>query len=48
MVPVDVVRVAPGSGPCITIAVSDVEVRVEVGTDAGYVATLVAHLRSQC
>jgi hypothetical protein len=48
MVPVDVVRVAPASGPDITIVVSGVEVRVAVGADAGYVATLVAHLRAQC
>ena len=48
MVPVDVVHVAPALAACITIAVSGVEVRVEVGAEPGYVATLVAHLRSQC
>lgn len=29
-------------------SVSNVEVRVEVGTDAAYVGTLVAEIRSRC
>lgn len=36
------------AGGQIVIAVSDVHVRVVPGTDAGYVAALVAELRSRC
>jgi hypothetical protein len=32
----------------IVIHVSDLQVRVEVGTDVGYVATVVESLRSRC
>ncbi len=32
----------------LVVAVADVEVRLAVGTDVGYVACLVAELRSRC
>ena len=32
----------------VAIVVGDVEVRIEVGTEVAYVATLVAELRSRC
>jgi len=32
----------------VVVAVADLEVRVAVGTDIGYVACLVAELRSRC
>ena len=37
-----------GLGAEIVVAVSDVSVRVVPGTDAAYVATLVAELRARC
>lgn len=46
LVPVDVIAAVRPS--TIAIAVSDVEVRVEVGTDPSYVGALVAALRSPC
>ena len=47
LLPVSVVLpTAPPSA--VVIAVADVEVRVVVGTDVGYVAGLVAELRSRC
>jgi hypothetical protein len=50
LVPVDVIvpAVTTACGSTIAIAVSDVEVRVEVGTDTAYVGALVAALRSRC
>jgi len=52
LVPVDVVGLSvssPVSRPsALVIAVSNVEVRLEVGTDVGYVGALVAELRSRC
>ena len=32
----------------VVVAVADIEVRVAVGTDVGYVASLVSELRSRC
>jgi hypothetical protein len=49
LVPVDVIGLtAAARSSTIVIAVSEVEVRIEVGADAGYVGTLVAALRSRC
>jgi hypothetical protein len=49
LVPVDVIGLtAVARSSTIVIAVSGVEVRIEVGTDAGYVSTLIAALRSGC
>jgi len=51
LIPVDVVGLAAARGTeptSIEICVSNVSVRVEVGTDATYVAALVAELRSRC
>lgn len=49
LVPIDVVGVATAGEPrVIAISVSNVEVRIEVGTDVSYVGTLVAELRSRC
>lgn len=39
---------AAGVASELVIVVAGVEVRVGVGTDAGYVASLVAELRSRC
>jgi len=41
-----VARASAATG--LVIAVADVEVRLAVGTDVGYVACLVAELRSRC
>jgi len=50
LVPVDVIlpTAAPARPSTIVIAVSDVEVRVETGTDPAYLGMLVAALRSSC
>jgi hypothetical protein len=49
LVPVDVIAPAvTARALTIAIAVSDVEVRVEVGTDPAYVGALVGALRSRC
>jgi transposase-like protein len=50
LVPVDVVGLAARahSRAPVEIAFADVAVRVEPGTDAAYVASLVAELRSRC
>jgi hypothetical protein len=50
LVPVDVIGAAAAiaRSSTVVIAVSDLEVRIEVGTDAAYVGTLVAVLRSRC
>lgn len=48
LVPVDVIGLAASRPTGVTIALSDVEVRVEVGTDVAYVGALVGELRSRC
>lgn len=50
LIPVDVVGLAAraNSRAPVEIAFADVAVRVEAGTDAAYVASLVAELRSRC
>jgi hypothetical protein len=50
LIPVDVVGLTARSeaGKAVEIAFGDVAVRVEPGTDAVYVASLVAELRSRC
>jgi hypothetical protein len=50
LVPVSVVGLAAGSvrSAAVEITFADVCVRVEPGTDATYVAALVAELRSKC
>jgi hypothetical protein len=50
LVPVSVVGLAAGSprDAAVDIMFADVCVRVQPGTDAAYVATLVAELRSRC
>jgi hypothetical protein len=50
LIPVDVVGLAArvNRGAPVEIAFADVAVRVEPGTDAAYVASLVAELRSRC
>jgi hypothetical protein len=50
LVPVSVVGLAAGSprDAAVEITFADVCVRVEPGTDAAYVATLVAEIRSRC
>jgi len=50
LIPVDVVGLAArvNSGALVEITFSGVAVRVEPGTDAAYVASLVAELRSRC
>lgn len=50
LVPVDVVGLAAHTSnrAHVEIAFADVTVRVEVGTDATYVASLVTELRSRC
>jgi hypothetical protein len=49
-VPVDVVGLSArvSSRAHVEIAFADMAVRVEPGTDAAYVASLVAELRAQC
>lgn len=37
-----------GMGPELVVAVAGVEVRVVVGTDTGYVASLITELRARC
>ena len=55
LVPVEVIagpsvpRVTRDGGPTeLVVAVSDIDVRVSVGTDIEYVARLVAELRARC
>jgi hypothetical protein len=50
LVPVDVVGLSArvSSRAHVEIAFADMAVRVEPGTDAAYVASLVAELRAQC
>lgn len=53
LVPVDVVGLSVASSAAsrpsaLVITVSHVEVRLEVGTDVGYVGALVAELRARC
>lgn len=50
LLPVSVVGLSAGStrNAAIEITFADVCMRVEPGTDAAYVATLVAELRSRC
>jgi hypothetical protein len=48
LVPVDVVGLAARARQPVVVAIGDVEVRVEVGTDAAYVGALVRELRSRC
>ena len=38
----------PSPAELVVVAVADLEVRIAVGTDIGYVACLVAELRSRC
>ena len=48
LIPVDIVKTtAPGSN-VVFLAVAGIEVRVEVGTDVGYIAALMGALRSRC
>jgi hypothetical protein len=49
LLPVEVIApVAPRASSSIVVEVADVEVRVAIGADVGYVAALVAELRSRC
>lgn len=49
MLPVEVTTPAPPRGRSeLVVAVAGAEVRFDVGTDIGYVAELVAELRSRC
>jgi hypothetical protein len=49
LLPVEVAMpVAPRAPSAIVVSVAGVEVRVTVGADVGYVAELVAELRSRC
>lgn len=48
LVPVEVIGLAASRPTGVTIALADVEVRVEVGTDVAYVGALVGELRSRC
>ena len=49
LLPVEVTApVAPLAPSTIVVGVADIEVRVAVGADVGYVAALVAELRSRC
>jgi hypothetical protein len=48
LVPVDIIGLAASRPNGVTIALSDLEVRVEVGTDVAYVGALVGELRSRC
>ena len=48
LVPVDVIGLAASRRTGVTIVLSDLEVRVEVGTDVTYVGALVGELRSRC
>jgi hypothetical protein len=48
LLPVDVVEVAPHPPTSLVVAISGVELRVEVGTDVGYVGALVSALCSRC
>jgi hypothetical protein len=49
LLPVEVIApVAPRAPSTIVVGVADVEVRVAIGADVGYVAALVAELRSRC
>ena len=48
ILPVDVVGVAARMPTSVVVAISDIEVRVEVGTDIAYVGALVGALRPRC
>jgi hypothetical protein len=48
LVPVDVVGLSAARPSAVTIALADLELRVEVGTEVTYVAELVGELRSRC
>jgi hypothetical protein len=49
LLPVEVATpVAPLAPSTIVVGVADIEVRVAIGADVGYVAALVAELRSRC
>ncbi len=48
LLPVDVIGLAAARANGVTIALSDMEVRIEVGTDITYVGALVGELRSRC
>jgi transposase-like protein len=48
LVPVDVVGLGARRAGEIVVAIGDVEVRAEIGTDVTYVGALVRELRSRC
>jgi hypothetical protein len=48
LLPVDVVDLAPVHPTRLVVAISGVELRVEVGTDVEYVGALVSALRARC
>ncbi len=48
LVPVEVAKESAPSGDVVVLAVAGIEIRVEIGTDIGYVAALVGELRSRC
>ena len=48
LVPVDIIGLAASRPTGVTIALADLEVRVEVGTDIAYIGALVGELRSRC
>ena len=49
LLPVQVTTPEPRHVPSVVVvAVADVEVRVAIGADVGYVAGLVAELRARC
>jgi len=48
LVPVEVVHAPSSRSDAVVVAFSGIELRVEVGTDVGYIATLVGELRSRC
>lgn len=47
LVPVDVVRTSMPAGE-VVVVVAGIEIRVEVGTDVAYVASLATELRTRC
>lgn len=48
IVPVDLIGLASAPPTAVRIGLSDMELRVEVGTDLGYVGALVGALRARC
>jgi len=48
LLPVDVVGLAARTHAPVVLAIADVEMRVEVGTDVAYVGALVREIRSRC